>query len=167
LLLSFPSDQDDEALNIETLQKHWNAIKVIWDAFSRAYGVGSITDTLVSKVLLGTFGSVPATDRYYKTGVKSFEGTQYFGSNSYSEIVRYYWSKWDEISSHLAGTTLATLDDPSTPYPPMKLMDMCFWQIGYSIELYDKNRGENLIFSALAENEKYVVLQSLLGMPAN
>jgi len=49
----------------------------------------------------------------------------------------------------------------------MKLMDMCFWQIGYSIELYDKNRGVNQEFSTLAEDGKYAVLHGLLVMTAD
>jgi len=81
--------------------------------------------------------------------------------------VRYYWSNWDSISSNLDTSRLATHEDASLPYPPMKLMDMCFWQIGYSIELYDKNRGVNQEFSTLAEDGKYAVLHGLLVMTAD
>jgi hypothetical protein len=81
--------------------------------------------------------------------------------------MKYYWSNWEEISRNLGETPLVTSDDPSTPYPPMKLMDMCFWQIGYFIELFEKNRGGNQKFSKLAEDEKYAVLHGLLEMPAD
>lgn len=167
LLWSFPGNQNDEALNAKTLKSCWTAIKTSWEAFTAAYGVASITDTLVSKILLGTCGCIPATDRLYKKGVGAFNGTQYFGLNSYSEIVRYYWKNWEEISSHLGGTSLVAQDDLSTPYPPMKLMDMCFWQIGYSISLYDEGMDEEHRFSRLHENDKYAVLHSLLEMPVD
>lgn len=167
VLWGFPGNQNDEALNAENLKRYWTAIKNSWEAFTAAYGVDSITDTLVSKILLGTCGCIPATDRLYKKGVGAFNGTQYFGLNSYSEIVRYYWENWEEISSHLGGTSLVAQDDLSTLYPPMKLMDMCFWQIGYSIELYDKNRGVNQEFSTLTEDGKYAVLHGLLVTTAD
>jgi hypothetical protein len=167
LLWSFPSNQNEKTLNAENLRKHWTAIDSTWNAFTAAYGVDFITDTLVSKILLGTCGCIPATDRLYKKGVGSFGGTQYFGLNSYSQIVRYYWSNWEEISRCLEGTQLVTQDDPTTPYPPMKLMDMCFWQIGSCIEAYDKDREGNPLFSELTENEQYAVLHDMLKMSAD
>jgi len=167
LLCNFPRYQDDEALNAETLQNYWNMIKTIREEFVEVYDVTAITETLVSKILLGTCGCIPAYDRFYKSGVGKFGGTQYLGLNSYSEIVRYYWSNQDEICSHLVGASLVNQEDHSTPYPSMKLMDMCFWQIGNSIEFYNKNRGVSSIFSKLSEENKYAVLHSLLESPVD
>ena len=162
LLWGFPSNQDDEALNTENLKKYWTVIKTARDTFTAAYAVDSITDTLVTKILLGTCGCIPATDRLYKKGLGAFGGTQYFGLNAYAKIVRYYWSSWDEICGHLMGVSLVSKEDSSTPYPPMKLMDMCFWQIGSCIELHDIGRVGNQKFYKLPEDEKYAVLDGLL-----
>jgi len=177
-LWDFPAWQNENQ-NTNNLKERWETIAKIREDFATKYNVKddstdntdesetSITATLTTKILLGTCACVPATDRFYKLGVATFGGTQRLGYNSYSEVVRYYWSNGDEISSHLAETSLATSDDPSTPYPPMKLMDMCFWQIGNSIEFYNKNRGGSSIFSKLTEENKYAVLHSLLESPVD
>jgi hypothetical protein len=174
----FPARQNENQ-NTINLKDQWKRIAKMREDFATKYNVKndsadntdesetSITATLTTKILLGTCACVPATDRFYKLGVAAFGGTQRLGYNSYSEVVRYYWSNWDEISSHLAETSLVTLDDPSTVYPPMKLMDMCFWQIGKSIEIYNKNRGGSSIFSKLTEENKYAVLHSLLESPVD
>ena len=133
-------------------------------------GIEPITETLTTKILLGTYGCIPANDRMYKTGVGAFGGTQRLGLNSYSEIMRFYWSNWNNIRMHLEGAPLAIQDDPETPYPPMKLMDMCFWQIGSCIENYDKkyyNKEEKTgkRFSNLKKfsEKQYIALDEFLN----
>ena len=153
LLLTDPDCAKLQQLpSVQSIDKHWKIIEDLWvTRFAQEYEVvgrmgipgRDITDTLATKILLGTCGCIPATDRFYKKGVGSFGGTQTFGLNSYSEIVRYYWENWDEISKHLSGISLVSQDDLTTLYPPMKLMDMCFWQIGSCIEEYDNRYYDN------------------------
>jgi len=90
-LWTFPiqqSDQDDDA---KTLQSYWDAIAKIRQEFINVYNtrneandpnhedMASVTETLTTKILLGTCACIPATDRFYKLGVSMFGGTQKLG----------------------------------------------------------------------------------------
>ncbi|MDD4730211.1 MAG: hypothetical protein PHN55_15850, partial [Dysgonamonadaceae bacterium] len=50
-----------------------------------------ISDILITKVLLGTMGCIPAYDEYFKKGVgKNNITTQRFGKSSILGLVKYY-----------------------------------------------------------------------------
>lgn len=174
MLWTFPAHQKEKQ-DKSTLNEYWTEIDKIHKTFILSYNYGkarkdldkkdyaSVTETLITKILLGTYGCIPATDRLYKDAMKAFGGTQRLGKRSYAGVVKYYWSHWDEISNHLLeGISLATLDDPLTFYPPMKLMDMCFWQIGNCIELHDRGKAGAQKFCKLPKDKKYDVLDNLL-----
>lgn len=88
------------------------------------------TDTLVSKILLGTLGCVPAYDRYYIQAVKQYGiSTGSYNKNSIRDVAIYY------ISNKNAFEELRhDMNKCGTEYPPMKLMDMCLWQAGFNEE---------------------------------
>ena len=48
-----------------------DGIRRAYEPFARAAGSRQPTDTLVTKVVLGTFGCLPAWDRYFIDGFKS------------------------------------------------------------------------------------------------
>jgi|ERR1700683_1084724 len=54
-------------------------IRNAYEPFTTAVGARQATDTLVSKVILGTFGCLPVCDRFFIAGFKSF-------GNSYSQL---------------------------------------------------------------------------------
>lgn len=86
----------------------------------------SVTDTLITKILLGIFGCTPAYDRYFKDGARKYKicsGT--FNEDSLRSIWEYYCKYQDTLEK--VRQTLVVND---LLYPPMKLMDMCLWQIG-------------------------------------
>lgn len=86
------------------------------------------TDTLVSKILLGTLGCVPAYDRYYIQAVKHYDiSSGIYNRNSIRDIAKYYIENRDRFE-----TIRCEMSKCGTEYPPMKLMDMCMWQAGYS-----------------------------------
>lgn len=91
---------------------------------------GQPTDTLVTKVLLGTFGCLPACDRYFLGGFKS-KGFRY----------SYVNKTFVERLLHFCRANLAELrseqerieSTSGVRYPLMKLVDMYFWQLGYEL----------------------------------
>lgn len=88
------------------------------------------TDTLVTKILLGTLGCVPAYDRYYVQAVKQY-GISAGGYNKESvrDVAKYYLSHQDKFE-----TVRAELSTCGVEYPVMKLMDMCMWQVAFEAD---------------------------------
>ena len=94
-------------------------------------GVNNATDTLVTKILLGTLGCVPAYDRYYVQSVKQNGiSSGLYNSESVRKVAEFYCQNL-EVFEKLRHE----LSKCGTNYPPMKLMDMCFWQDSYAKEL--------------------------------
>lgn len=84
------------------------------------------SDTLLTKILLGTVGCTPAYDRYFKWAVRETRAaTPTLGTQSLSELGRLYAVHWDRLEPLRQTYSLR-----GTPYPPMKVLDMCFFQYG-------------------------------------
>lgn len=88
------------------------------------------TDTLVTKILLGTLGCVPAYDRYYVQAVKQYGiSAGGFNKESVRDVAKYYLSHKDAFE-----TVRAELSTCGVEYPVMKLMDMCMWQVAFEAD---------------------------------
>ena len=89
---------------------------------------GHATDTLVSKVLLGTLGCLPACDRFFVSGLRK-------SGHQYSYINRKFVTRMlDFCVEHkkaLRHEQTSIRDSVEVCYPFMKLVDMYFWQLGY------------------------------------
>ncbi|WP_317164280.1 hypothetical protein [Aquirufa beregesia] len=97
----------------------------------------SPTDTLLSKILLGTLSCVPAYDKYFINGLKEkkIKNTA-FNYNSLNEL-------FDFINNHTTEIDNAQkliLKKTEQHYPVMKILDMYFWQIGYDKEVKNKQK---------------------------
>lgn len=99
----------------------------------------NVTDTLVTKIILGTFGNVPAYDRYFKSGLK-FHGIEEvsFNNSSYVKLVEFYNIFRKDFNRMKRDTKKDGIE-----YPIMKLIDMYFWQVGYILDNYN-NDSETL-----------------------
>lgn len=98
--------------------------------------VNNATDTLITKILLGTLGCVPAYDRYYVQTVKQYGiSAGKYNKKSVKDVARYYLSHKDEFES-----IRRELSACGTEYPAMKLMDMCMWQVAFEAETKSKKR---------------------------
>lgn len=90
--------------------------------------VNNATETLITKILLGTLGCVPAYDRYYVEAVKKYNvSSGQYNSASVRNVAQYYLNnekKLEKLRNEISKN--------GTEYPPMKLMDMCFWQASYA-----------------------------------
>ena len=93
-----------------------------------------LSTTLITKILMGTFGCVPAYDRYFIDGVKDQKiTTGNYNIKSLMGLVDFYEDNRSRLEK--ARKSLKVYD---LPYPQMKLLDMGFWQIGFE---KDANKG--------------------------
>lgn len=92
-----------------------------------------VSETLVTKVLMGTMGCVPAYDRYFVAGIKDQKvATGNFSVKSLLQLAQFYQNNVDVLEQARHKLMLNDIF-----YPQMKLIDMGFWQIGVGL---NKNR---------------------------
>ena len=88
-----------------------------------------LSTTLITKILMGTLGCVPAYDRYFIDGIKYQKVTTgIYNIKSLLGLVDFY--EINHVRLEEARKSLKVYD---MPYPQMKLLDMGFWQIGFEI----------------------------------
>lgn len=86
-----------------------------------------LSSTLITKILMGTLGCVPAYDRYFIAGIKSQKvATSNYNIRSIMKLVKFYEKNADQLEP-----IREKMEVEGMPYPQMKLLDMGFWQIGY------------------------------------
>lgn len=108
-----------------------DAIRSSYQIFAEQAGSSGASDTLVSKVLLGTLGCLPAYDRYFAAGFKAagFRGSE-FNSVSVHKILIFCQLHRDALRR-----SQSVIERQSgLRYPFMKLADMYFWQLGWELE---------------------------------
>ena len=89
------------------------------------------TDTLLSKILLGTLGCIPAYDRYFIDGLKEMRIKHFiFNDISLNELFDFI----DRNKTEIDAAQKLILAKTKRHYPVMKIVDMYFWQIGYDRE---------------------------------
>ena len=90
-------------------------------------GLEDVSEILISKILMGTFGCVPAFDRFLKSGIKLKNvGIQKYNKKSLMELVYFYKTNEQDFNE-----CRIEINQNGVEYPEMKLVDMYFWQIGY------------------------------------
>lgn len=117
---------------VEELHHLINLIKKIYvDSIEIVNGTTqqvNVTNTLATKILLGSLGCVPAFDRFFVEGLR-LVGLGYYNldKRKLTSIFDFYikhQGEFDEANKYI-------LNKGGINYPPMKLVDMFFWQIGY------------------------------------
>ena len=85
-----------------------------------------LSSTLITKILMGTLGCVPAYDRYFINGVKELNVTTgNYNMQSLLKLVQFYEENNDKLENTRKKFKVYDLS-----YPQMKLLDMAFWKIG-------------------------------------
>ena len=86
-----------------------------------------VSPVLITKILMGTLGCVPAYDRFFQDGAK-YLGLEHnsYKEKSLRELADFYEEHNDRLEEARRGMRVGDLI-----YPQMKLLDMGFWQIGY------------------------------------
>ena len=106
------------------------------------------TDTLVTKILMGTMGCIPAFDRFLKKGIKwlkyHFEDYKKISGTIYNQ--KNNVGKTFNILENLAcankdslkkcGAKIVT-NGEKCDYPIMKCVDMFLWQVGFELDLLE------------------------------
>jgi len=110
---------------IKELSNHYNGI-----THSNNTKNVTATDTLISKVILGTLGCLPAYDRYFIDGLRAS------GMSGYSLSKRSLENLFEFITENKTSLlkTQKEISNNGTHYPLMKLVDMHFWMIGFDVE---------------------------------
>ena len=86
-----------------------------------------VSPVLITKILMGTLGCVPAYDRFFEEGAKylGLEKKSY-NEDSLRELADIYEEHNDRLEEARRGMRTEDL-----VYPQMKLLDMGFWQVGF------------------------------------
>lgn len=92
-----------------------------------------VSPVLITKILMGTLGCVPAYDRFFGIGAKylGLEKNTY-QKESLLELANFYEAHNDRLEEARRGMRTEDLT-----YPQMKLLDMGFWQIGFERDAED------------------------------
>ena len=92
-----------------------------------------VSPVLITKILMGTLGCVPAYDRFFQDGVATYKvTTQEYSPNSVLKLVDFYEEHNDRLEEARRGMRVGDLT-----YPQMKLLDMGFWQVGFEKDAGD------------------------------
>lgn len=125
-------DFSDESQQIKSIFKLRDTLKMTFRNIMKEVNGKqkkfNASDTLITKILMGTLGCVPAYDRLFKNGCKKAGVKPYsnFSKKSYLQLVKFYKDNVKEFN--LAYESI--LKKSSIQYPAMKLVDMYFWKIG-------------------------------------
>ena len=113
------------------------------------------SSTLTTKILMGTFGCIPAFDRYLKSGIQLYQSKHKVDKkcviSGYKLTQNIETGKSNEAFRALAMLAIQHRNEfkivgSDLYYPAMKCVDMYFWEIGYELDLakglLNGNNGE-------------------------
>lgn len=102
-----------------------------------------ISNILVSKILLGTLGCVPAYDRFFVKAVTNIDEetkkkvtTRNYNIASLQKLIKFYeehQERLEELRSKFLIEYQFNEDKKTLLYPQMKVLDMVFWKIGFDL----------------------------------
>lgn len=130
-LIYQPKWDDLWDLSPEKLSQEYYADRImkLSESITEAYvasGAGIPTDTLLTKILLGTVGCVPAYDRYFKKALADTGAApQVFSAKSIRTLGNLYLDHEDEFEK------LRKHCGSRIEYPAAKILDMCFFEYGF------------------------------------
>jgi hypothetical protein len=106
----------------------FNSIRESYRPYAPASETQQASDTLVTKVMLGIFGCLPACDRYFIDGFRSTGNKYSYVNDSFiRRIITFCLNNQMALWAEQSRIKQAT----AVHYPLMKLADMYFWEIGY------------------------------------
>lgn len=144
--------------NIEIILKFYNEIKRVLKE-SKSYNQKDI-QTLITKLMLGIFGCVPAYDGYFKRALKKYKYCQTFNETSLKQIKEFYEDKDGKDKKkntkiidkfHKETKTIDFLKGEKTKinYTKAKIIDMYMFMYGNELseqdELDKKKKNEEKI----------------------
>ena len=104
------------------------AIRETYRPFAPPTEARQASDTLVTKIILGTLGCLPACDRYFIDRFKSAGFSySYLNAEFVEPVLQFCRDNLSELRNEQDWIERAG----GMRYPLMKLVDMYFWQIGF------------------------------------
>lgn len=121
-------ENQEKLVNItEKLKEIYSKIKQTIPDFN---AVDRISDTLITKILMGTFGCTPAYDRYFISGIRINKvASGNYNLKSIIELSNFYEKYHCDFEKARKQLKIGNLC-----YPPMKFLDSCFWQVGFDLD---------------------------------
>ena len=135
---------------------YWEIIEAYTGFKNRLVDSDFPSETLITKILLGTFGCVPAFDRFFKKGIGYYKdevsgninghkltqsveiaSNEQKASDTFKSLASFACDENNKEALKVEGTQIE--------YPPMKCLDMLFWEIGFELDLRDalyKNKND-------------------------
>lgn len=100
-----------------------------------------VSRVLITKILMGAFGSIPAYDRYFCAGAKQFGLPQAFSKCSFLKLCDFVRDNWSDVERTAKEMKLLTAEgaELGLHYPPMRVVDKGMWCLGLEVE-DNKNR---------------------------
>ena len=124
-------NQDKLIELVKRIKEIYNQIRL---SVKESIPKNEVSDTLVTKVLMGTLGCVPAYDRYFISGIRNEKvASGNFNIRSILELVDFYNKYYEEFENARSQMIVSGME-----YPQMKIIDSCFWQVGFEL---DENKG--------------------------
>ncbi len=122
----FGTDAEDANL-VPLVRDAAVAIREAYQPYALEFKSPPASDTLVTKVLLGTLGCFPACDRYFISGFRR-HGFKFSELNS--ELITTVVRFCGENAGELRRARDDVKGEVGVRYPLMKIVDMCFWKTG-------------------------------------
>lgn len=120
---------------VESIKKIYNEIRL---TVREKKPKNELSETLLTKVLMGTMGCVPAYDRYFISGIRKYNvANGIFNLKSILQLIDFYNNYYKEFE-----TVRSKMNVGEIEYPQMKILDMCFWQVGFDL---DNNKGLKIV----------------------
>ena len=114
----------------DDIAKHFRPIR---DEVAGREVASNVSPVLITKILMGTLGCVPAYDRFFVDGIKEHKVTTgEYSLKSVLKLADFYEAHNDRLEEARRGMQCEDLI-----YPQMKLLDMGFWQIGFERDAED------------------------------
>jgi hypothetical protein len=118
---------DNDATLVPIILEAVDAVREAYRPFTPAAESRQASVTLVTKIILGTFGCLPACDRYFIDGLKNASfGYSCLNTNFVERLLYFCRDNLSELRQ--ANVEIELIG--GMRYPLMKLVDMYFWQIG-------------------------------------
>ena len=134
--IDFRKESNQELLKkiCEFLNEYYNKIRE--DVTGKEFK-NDISSTLITKILMGIFGCVPAYDRYFIAGIKKHKvAIGNFNINSIMQIIDFYEQNHEQLEDVRKSMKVGDM-----LYPQMKIIDMGFWQLGFEEDMKLKTRN--------------------------
>ncbi len=112
---------------VKDIRKCYKGKEYYDEGSNKAKVIDNVTDTLVSKIILGTIGCTIAYDRYVRSSLERYKFIQKLSTDSFIQLREF--AKSNEL---IIKKELSRLDNEI--YTPMKILDMYFYEKGLDDE---------------------------------